>query len=144
MKYAKQITMLVIFGIIFVGSVSAQVPRSNFFPRMAIYGDFGLVYNQEKQAYCFNNKIVGLFITGQGQRHRVLHPAGEIHIKVNRDINGRITEIKELTTDEYTKIIEEMEAWQNTFRQRRRELRERQDHHMNNRQMPRMQRNRRE
>jgi hypothetical protein len=129
----KRFLLLILFGIFIVGSVSAQAFRMNFTTQMAIYKNYGLLYDNGKGAYCYNNKIVGLFVDEQNRGRIFLHPAGEIHVKVNRDLRGKITGITELTSVEYAKVMDDLEAMQLSFARRRNELRDNMDRRMNDR-----------
>jgi len=111
----RQFAIIMFFGLINIGIVMAQtfggsIPRTD---GMAVYKNYGLVYNIEKRAYCFNDKIVGLFVDEQsGKFNRLSAPdVSEIHIKVNREPDGKIISITELTPTEYAKLMEAFDAW---------------------------------
>jgi len=110
MNVTNRIIALLFLGFIGIGILSAQSFRSNFAAEMKIYEQHGLVYSNEKEAYCYNNKIVGLFIDEQRWRRIYSNPAGEIYIKVNRNDVGEIINIIELTPAEYDKISENLDA----------------------------------
>jgi len=129
----KKLLLLLLFGTLVVCSVSAQNFGRNFTTQMVVYKNYGLVYDRAKEAYCYNNKIVGFFIDDQINRSTYLHPAGEINIKVNRDLTGKITGITELTTAEYDKIVEDLDAMQLAFAKRRNEMKNNMDKWMNDR-----------
>ena len=115
MNITKRFIVLVFFGIICVGLISAQSFFGNSQERMAIYENYGLVYDSEKEAYCYDNKIVGFFVDEQGLGFRILHPHGEIHVKINREQNGRIIGITELSSTEYALLLEAIETWRISF-----------------------------
>lgn len=71
---------------------------------METYLDYGLFFDNGKEAYCYKNKIIGFFIDEQGQGIRLLNSKGEIHVKVNRDNVKKIIEIVELSSAEYAKV----------------------------------------
>jgi hypothetical protein len=68
------------------------------------------VYDHVKEAYYYDNKIVGILADEESWGVVFLNPAAGIHLKVLRSHDGLITEIVELSSAEYTKIIEESEA----------------------------------
>jgi hypothetical protein len=135
MVHAKRFLFLILFGILIAGSVSAQVFGMNFTTQMAIYKNYGLLYDSGKGAYCYNNKIVGLFVDEKIQRRVFLHPASEIHVKVNRDLAGKITGITELSSSEYAKVMEDLEAMQMAFIQRRNGIRDNMNQRLNDRKL---------
>lgn len=127
MKTVKWLMIMVIFGLIGAGIVSAQSFREDsMMASMAIYEDYGLTYNTEIQFFCFNNKTVGYFADEyRGIMH--LNPSGEIFLKVSRGPSGIILAITELTAEEYAaarELLDEMEAKIITLNERRMELTE--------------------
>jgi hypothetical protein len=110
MNIASRFSLLLFLVFFSAGITSAQSFESIFAARMAIYANHGLVYNSEKEAYLFNNKIVGFFMDYQGFGITILNRAGEIHIKVNRDDAGKIIDIVELSQEEYAQLLEDMDA----------------------------------
>jgi len=115
----RQFATILFFGLISISVVMAQnfggsVPRTD---SMAVYENYGLVYSNEKKAYCFNDKIVGLFVDEQiGKFNHLSTPdTGEIHIKVNREPDGKIISITELTPTEYAKLMEAFNDWSIAF-----------------------------
>jgi len=115
----RQFAIIMFFGLISIGVVMAQtfggsIPITD---GMAVYKNYGLVYNTEKKAYCFNDKIVGLFFDEQvGRFNRFsLSDVSEIHIKVNREPDGKIISITELTPTEYAKLTEAFDVWSIAF-----------------------------
>jgi hypothetical protein len=77
---------------------------------MGVYEPFGLAYNQEKAAYCYNGKVVGLFVDPEARGTVFLSPNGEIHLKTIRDTAGKLTRIAELSRQEYTDTIAAIDA----------------------------------
>jgi hypothetical protein len=77
---------------------------------MGVYEPFGLAYNQEKEAYCYNGKVVGLFADPEARGTVFLSPNGAIHLKAVRDPEGKLTRIAELSRQEYTDTIAAIDA----------------------------------
>jgi hypothetical protein len=124
---AKRFVIIMVFGLIGIGIVSAQsFGEGLMINSMAIYEDYGLIYKMENKFYYFNNKTVRYFVDEYlGITH--LNPNGEIHIKVNRDNSGNITNIVELTSEEYAMVVDildELEIKSIVLNERRIELME--------------------
>ena len=122
MKVAKRLVIMGLLGLICAGVVSAQSFWGTFSARMAVFERHGLIYNSEKESYCYNNKIAGFLVDKQGWGINVLNPAGEIHVKVNRDDAGKILNIAELPSAEYAQILEEIDALHIAMNRRREEM----------------------
>ena len=127
MNKAKRFVIILVLGFIGIGIVPAQsLGEALMVDSMSIYEDFGLIYNMENKFYYFKNKTVRYFVDDSiGIMH--LNPTGEIHIKVNRDNSGNITNIAELTPEEYSiveEILDEMELKSIVLNERRIELME--------------------
>jgi len=127
MNMANRFVIIMVLGFIGIGIVSAQSFGEGLMTNsMAIYEDYGLKYNMENKFYYFSNKTVRYFVDDNiGIMH--LNPNGEIHIKVNRDESGNITNIVELTPEEYAivvDILDEMEMKSIVLNERRIELME--------------------
>jgi hypothetical protein len=90
---------------------------------MSVYERYGLSYNQEKGAYFYNGKTVGLFVDRQGRGIYLLNQNGEVNVKAVRDSNGNLTGLTELSAAEYTEIVTEMDT-------RMAELHERMEQHI--------------
>ena len=65
------------------------------------YFDLGIFYNDDKEGYCYDGKLVGLFIDRcrNGQGVVFLSNNGEVNIMIHRDINGKMIGIKILSND---------------------------------------------
>ena len=127
MNIIKRVVIIVVFGFIGIGIISAQsFGEVLMFNSMAIYEDYGLKYNIENKFYYFNDKTVRYFVDDHiGIMH--LNPTGEIHIKVNRDNSGNIINIVELTPEEYIIVVDmlnEMDLKSVVLNERRIELME--------------------
>jgi CO dehydrogenase/acetyl-CoA synthase beta subunit len=125
MNITKRFIAILLFGLISIGIILAQSFKEDLMiPSMAIYENYGLVYNIENEFYCFNNKTVRYFIDEHlGIMH--LNPSGEINIKVNRDLTGNIINIIELTPEEYAiieKTLDEIETKQVDLSEKRMQL----------------------
>ena len=127
MIMVKRFVIILVFGFIGIGIVPAQsFGEGLMISSMAIYEDYGLIYNIENKFYYFNNKTVRYFVDDHVEIMH-LNPTGEIHIKVNRDNSGNITDIVEFTLEEYTIVVElldEMEMKSIVLNERRIELME--------------------
>jgi hypothetical protein len=77
---------------------------------MSVYEQYGLLYNQESGAYLYNGKIVGLFVDRQGRGIYLMNSNGEVNVKAVRDNNGNLTGLTELSVEEYTEIVTEMDT----------------------------------
>ena len=77
---------------------------------MSVYEQFGLSYNQGKNGYCYNGKLIGLFVDRQGRGITFLNSNSEVHVKAVRDNSGKLTGIEELSANEYSEIVAEMDA----------------------------------
>lgn len=77
---------------------------------MSAYEQYGLVYDQAKGGWCYDGKLVGLFVDTQVRGITFLHQDGEVHVKAIRDENGNLTGLAELGTDESDAIIAELDA----------------------------------
>ncbi|MCL2834804.1 MAG: hypothetical protein FWD78_16665 [Treponema sp.] len=136
MNMVKRFVIIVFFGFIGIGIISAQsYGEILMLNSMAIYEDYGLKYNVENKFYYFNNKTVRYFVDDQiGIMH--LNPTGEIYIKVNRDNSGKIINIVELTPEEYiivVDILSEMDMKNVILNARRIELMETRERLLQNR-----------
>jgi len=116
--------ILSVFILFCSGLLSAQQVQDNFLEEMEIYEQFGLAYNNEIKTYCYNDKIVGIFIDELRWNRIYTNPAGEIFIKVNRNDIGEIIDIFELTPAEYAKIAEELDMVLMTLNRQMTETRE--------------------
>ena len=77
---------------------------------MSAYEGFGLSYNSEKGGYCYNGKLVGLFVDLQGRGITYLNRDGEINIKAIRNNNGTLIGLAELSAAEYSEIVSETDS----------------------------------
>jgi hypothetical protein len=126
MNYTKRFVLMALVGFVGAGAVSAQGwGRRNGFPvRMAVYEKYGLSYDREKGAYCYDNKVVGFFVDEQGRGRVFLSPGGEVHVTVLRDAEGNITGLARLSAAEYDEILEEIDAAQLAVNERMETVRE--------------------
>ena len=77
---------------------------------MSAYERFGLSYNQEKNGYCYDGKLIGLFVDRQGRGITFLNRSGEVNVKAVRDNSGNLTGLAELSTNEYNEVVAEMDT----------------------------------
>jgi len=65
------------------------------------YAEFNISYDEYKKGYCYNGKLVGLFIDRcrNGQGVVFLNDSGEVNIKIGRDVAGKMTGVKILSDD---------------------------------------------
>jgi hypothetical protein len=129
MKNTKRFLFLALIGLVCAGVVSAQtfgIDRlsGGLSRNMVVYEKYGLTYDRTKEAYCYNNKIIGLLVDRDGIGIQFINPSGEIHIRAVRDATGKITGLAELTPDEYTKVIDEIDAMQIAINERMEKIRE--------------------
>ena len=125
MNFFKQSIITLFLGLVGVGIISAQSSGIDF---LDAYEKFGLTYNREKEAYCYNDKIIGIFVNEQGRGFWVLNQSGEIHVKAVRDSAGSVINIAELSPTEYAEIeiaLEELDARRIVLDERKLELDER-------------------
>jgi len=103
---------------------------------MCGYEQLGLLYNQEKGGYCYNGKLVGLFVDKHGRGITFLNRNGEVHIKAVRDNGLKLTGFAELGDSEYNEIVSEIDRFRGRIEERRNEL-EQQRRRMNEMYLPR-------
>ena len=77
---------------------------------MSAYEKYGLTYSEAKGGYCYDGKLVGLFVDTQGRGITFLNQNGETNVKAVRDSNGSLTGLAVLTAEEYQAIISDMNA----------------------------------
>lgn len=63
------------------------------------YSNLGITYDEDKKGYCYEGKLVGLFIDRRraGQGVVFLSDYGEINIQIKRDGKGKMTGVKILS-----------------------------------------------
>lgn len=76
---------------------------------MSVYEQYGLTYDEGKDGWYYDGKLVGLFVDKNGRGITILSKDGEVHLKVIRDEAGNLIGLSELTDEEYTAILSEME-----------------------------------
>lgn len=90
---------------------------------MSAYEQYGLAYDEAKGGWCYDGKLVGLFVDKQGRGITFLNQDGEVHIKAIRDGSGNLTGLAELSADEYAAIISEMDAMRADMQEQMSEMR---------------------
>jgi hypothetical protein len=70
------------------------------------YTDYGLIFDDNKEAFFYNNKEVGLFIDKKGKNKYYFYtnPNAKLRIKTVRNNNGDISSIEIINDDEYNKL----------------------------------------
>lgn len=76
---------------------------------MSVYEQYGLTYDEGKDGWYYDGKLVGLFVDKNGRGITILSKDGEVHLKAIRDEAGNLIGLSELTDEEYTAILSEME-----------------------------------
>lgn len=112
----KQLIGLAVIGLLSAGTVSAQSWGGGRTAFMAVYENYGLIYDSAKSAYCYQGKIVGLLADEQARGKIFLSPAGQVHLTVTRDTYGKITGLLELSRAEYEEIVTALDAQQVALR----------------------------
>ena len=112
-KHFFTLFVLMFFGI---KIASTQDFGAGMTVRMAFFENYGVVYDIEKEAYCFNDEIIGLLVDEQYSNMVYVNPIGAIYLKVNRDPTGVITGIEEMTITEYLLIQMEIDEKLNVFK----------------------------
>ncbi|NLU51775.1 MAG: hypothetical protein GXX10_02775 [Clostridiaceae bacterium] len=76
---------------------------------MSAYEPYGLTYDEGKDGWYYEGKLVGVFVDKDSKGIVVLSRKGEVHLKALRDENGNLTGLTELTDEEYALISSQLE-----------------------------------
>lgn len=85
---------------------------------MSAYEQYGLTYDESKGGWTYEGKLVGVFVDKYGKGITVLSKDGEVHLKAVRDENGNLTGIDELTDEQYSVIMAEIEKIRDNLKAR--------------------------
>ena len=78
---------------------------------MSAYERFGLSYSIERGGYCYNGKLIGLFVDTRGRGISYLNQVnGEVNVRAVRDNSGNLTGLAELSAEEYSEIVSGMDS----------------------------------
>lgn len=78
---------------------------------LARYGEYGILYDEEKGAWVYRDQVIRYFIDGvNGQFPFLLRDDGEINLKVNYDENHYISGLEKISDEQAQALWEQAEA----------------------------------
>lgn len=98
---------------------------------MSAYEQYGLTSDEAKGGWCYDGKLVGLFVDKQGRGISYLSGSGEVHVRAVRNESGELTGLALLSEDEYNAIVAELDGLKYEMQTHMNEMRQNMQERMN-------------